>query len=110
MAQAVRLQRGGAFKCPCLTPDRAWENRAGPFRLPIARRDHIVKSFAKIWIALLGPRRGDIDANLPHRSNGIWVQLAGFGACAHDLELITNQIAKKSLSHLGAARILCTKK
>jgi hypothetical protein len=69
-----------------------------------------VKSLAEVRINHLGLRRRDIDADLPHRHYRVWVQDARVAAGADDLECIARQVAKKRLSHLGAAGILSAKK
>jgi hypothetical protein len=108
--KAFRFQRSRAFNRPFLTPDSTGENRARPLFLPIAKRDYIMKSFAEVWINYLRPRRGDVDPDLSHRRHCVRVQATRFCSCAHNLEFVAGQIAKKRLSHLSTAGVLGAKK
>src|SRR5215831_11923418 len=78
MIQPCRRKDSRTFNRPRLPPERPRKDGAGPFLLPFAQRDDVLESLPQIRVHTLGLSRGDLDTDLPHRSDGLRVQAARF--------------------------------
>src|SRR5581483_11969566 len=53
----------------------------------------------------LRPVSRDVDTDLLHRCNGIWIETSRTRSCAEYLELISRDMSQQTLRHLAASRI-----
>src|SRR5678816_396752 len=86
-----------------------WKDRTG-FLGTVAHRDHVVELLIKIRVDPFGHMVGNIDINLLHDRNGIWIEPDGMRPSTHNIKLMSREVAKPSFCHLAPTGITGTEK